>query len=75
MFQQIDPVTTDAAAEAARLRVLLDNHDAPLNRADLLHLAVASDVGATFVTAGANDFDRPDIHALVDVDVDVIDGS
>ena len=69
VFQRIYPVTTDVAAEAARLRVLLADHDASLNRADLLHLAAAAEIGATFVTADANDFDRPEIHDLADVDV------
>lgn len=69
IFQRIYRLTTDVAVETARLRLLLTDQEASLHRGDLLHLAAASEIGATFVTAGASEFDRPEIHGLVDVDI------
>jgi predicted nucleic acid-binding protein len=68
-FQDIAPLTLDVASEAATLSQLLSEQNITLDAADLLHAATARANGATFVTADANDFDRPPIHDLMDVDV------
>lgn len=68
-FQEVAPVTLDVAAEAADLSRLLGRQDVALAAADLLHVATARENGGTFVTADAEDFDRPEIHDLIDVDV------
>lgn len=67
-FDAVLPVTDDVSAEAARIETALESHDISLDTADLLHAATARDAGATFVTCDADDFDRPPIRDLFDLD-------
>ncbi|WP_229125541.1 type II toxin-antitoxin system VapC family toxin [Halapricum desulfuricans] len=68
-FQEVAPLTLDIAEEAAELSRLLAKQGVSLDAADLLHAATARANSGIFVTADAADFDKPEIHQLVDVDV------
>lgn len=62
-------LTDDVALEAAYLEEKLAQQDVSLGIADLFNLATAHEAGATFITHNSNDFDKPAIHQLVDLDV------
>ncbi|QLH85110.1 type II toxin-antitoxin system VapC family toxin [Halosimplex pelagicum] len=59
----------DVAVEAANMRARLAATDTTLDLADLLIAATAREADATLVTANENDFDKPPIHELLDVDI------
>lgn len=70
--QSVDTIAdlnTDVAMEAANLQARLATADTSLDLADLLIAATARELGATLVTANANDFDKQPIHELLDVDI------
>lgn len=62
-------LTDGVALEAAYLDEKLGEQGVSLDTADLLNLATAHEAGATFVTHNSDDFDKPPIHELTDVDV------
>jgi tRNA(fMet)-specific endonuclease VapC len=68
-FDRILEFTDECALEAAYLDQKLRSQDVRLAPADLLNLATAHAEGGTFVTHNANDFDKPPLHDLVDIDV------
>lgn len=61
--------TDDTAVEAAYLDEKLQSQGVSLPPADLLNLATAYEAGGTFVTHNKNDFGKPPLVDLVDVDV------
>lgn len=65
----IGPFDENAASEAAKIGVNLQNTDASLDTADLLIAAIARDRGATLATGNKNDFDKKPIRQLLDVNV------
>lgn len=69
VFDEILPFTDDVAVEAWRLNDRLLSQGIALDKLDLLNLATAHEAGATFVTHNSNDFDKPPIYQLVDLDV------
>lgn len=69
IIDDVLPYTDAVAAETATLETTLEQQDVHLDIADLLHAATAREAGATFVTADANDFDRPPIHDLLDLEI------
>lgn len=69
---QLDRVvnfTDDAALEAAYLDRKLRAQGVIVPPIDLLNLATAHAEGGTFVTHNKNDFDKPPLRSLVDVDI------
>lgn len=69
VFDEILPFTDDVAVEAWRINDRLLTQEITLKPLDLLNLATAHEAGGTFVTYNSNDFDKPPIHQLVDLDV------
>lgn len=69
VFDEVLPFTAEVAVEAWRINDLLESQNVSLEPLDLLNLATSQEVGATFVTHNKNDFDKPPLHELVDVDV------
>lgn len=70
--KEIDRVldfSDDVALEAAYLGQRLETQGVALKPVDMLNLATAHEAGATFVTHNSNDFDKPPIHELTDIDV------
>lgn len=67
-FDAVLPVTDGVASETARIENAFDSQGVSLDTADLLHAATARNAGATFVTCDVNDFDKPPIRDLLDVD-------
>jgi len=59
----------DVALEAAYLGERLEAQGVALDPVDMLNLATAHEAGATFVTHNSNDFDKPPVHELTDIDV------
>ena len=68
-FDRIIDFSDDTALEAAYLDEKLRSQGVTLPTVDLLHLAAAHAEGGTFVTHDKNDFDKPPLHDLVNVDV------
>ena len=68
-FDRIIDFSDDTALEAAYLDEKLRSQGVTLPTVDLLHLAAAHAEGGTFVTHDENDFDKPPLHDLVNVDV------
>lgn len=68
-FDRIIDVTDDTALEAAYLDAKLQSQGVNVPSVDLLNLAAAHEAGGTFVTHNKNDFDKPPLHELVDVDI------
>lgn len=68
-FDRIIDFSDDTALEAAYLDEKLRSQGVTLPTVDLLHLAAAHAEGGTFVTHDRNDFDKPPLHDLVNVDV------
>ncbi|WP_436929097.1 type II toxin-antitoxin system VapC family toxin [Halosimplex halobium] len=68
-FDRIVDFTDDTALEAAYLDEKLQSQGVNVPPVDLLNLATAHEANGTFVTHNRNDFDRPPLHDLVDVDV------
>lgn len=62
------PFSEETAIEAAALESSLASTDVSLDVRDLLHAAVARDLGETFVTGNRNDFDNGPVRELVDVE-------
>jgi len=72
LSDQLDRIvdfTGRTALEAAYLDERLRSQDVVLPPIDLLNLATAHAEEATFVTHNKNDFDKPALLSLVDVDV------
>jgi len=69
IFDRVLAFTADTALEAAYLEEKLREQDVGLDAVDLLNLATAHEAGGTLVTHNSQDFDRPALHELVDVDV------
>ncbi|MCU4716597.1 type II toxin-antitoxin system VapC family toxin [Halapricum hydrolyticum] len=69
VFDEILPFTDDVAVEAWRLNDRLLAQEISLDILDLLNLATAHEAGATFITHNSNDFDKPSVYQLVDLDV------
>jgi len=69
VFDEILPFTDDVAVEAWRINDRLLTQGISLKALDLLNLATAHEAGGTFVTHNSNDFDKPPVHQLVDLDV------
>jgi len=70
--QHLDRVldfTDETAVEAAYLGEKLQSQGVSLPPADLLNLAIAYEAGGTFVTHNKNDFDKPPLLELADVDI------
>ena len=67
-FDRIIDFSDDTALEAAYLDEKLRSQGVTLPTVDLLHLAAAHAEGGTFVTHDRNDFDKPPLHDLVNVD-------
>lgn len=61
--------TDGTAAEAAYLDEKLQSQGVALPPADLLNLSTAYEAGGTFVTHNKNDFDKPPLLELADVDI------
>ncbi len=59
----------DVALEAAYLGERLQTQGVTLDPVDMLNLATAHEAGATFVTHNSNDFDKPLLHELADLDI------
>jgi len=68
-FDRIIDFSDDTALEAAYLDEKLRSQGVNLPTVDLLHLATAHAEGGTFVTRNKNDFDKPPLHDLVNVDI------
>ena len=68
-FDRIIDFSDDTALEAAYLDEKLRSQGVTLPTVDLLYLAAAHAEGGTFVTHDKNDFDKPPLHDLVNVDV------
>ena len=68
-FDRILSFTDDTALEASYLDDKLQSKDITLDAVDLFNLAAAYAEGGTFITHNKQDFDRPMIHSLADVDV------
>ena len=68
-FDRILPFTCDTALEAAYLDEKLQSHGVVLDPVDLLNLATAREATGTFVTHNKNDFDRPPVREIAEVDV------
>ena len=68
-FDRIIDFSDDTALEAAYLDEKLRSQGVTLPTVDLLHLAAAHAEGGTFVTHDRNDFDKPPLHDLVNVDI------
>ncbi|WP_135363570.1 type II toxin-antitoxin system VapC family toxin [Halosimplex halophilum] len=68
-FDRILDFTDDTALEAAYLDEKFQSQGVNVPPVDLLNLATAHEANGTFVTHNRNDFDKPPLHDLVDVDV------
>jgi tRNA(fMet)-specific endonuclease VapC len=68
-FDRILSFTDDVALEASYLDERLQSQGVTLFAVDLFNLATAYTEGGTFVTLNKNDFDKPPINSLADVDV------
>jgi len=68
-FDRIIDFSDDTAFEAAYLDAKLRSQDVVLDPTDLLHLGTAHAEGGTFITHNKNNFDKPPVHSLTDVDV------
>jgi len=68
-FDRILSFTADTALEAAYLDEKLQEQGVELDAVDLLNLATAHEGGGTFVTHNSQDFDRPPLRDIADVDV------
>lgn len=68
-FDRILSFTADTALEAAYIDEKLQDQGVTLDAVDLLNLATAHENDGTFVTHNKNDFDKPPVHELVDVDI------
>lgn len=65
----IAPLDDEAAAEAAAIESKLDTAGTSLDGADLLIAGIARSRGGTLATRNKNDFDKPPIHQLMDIDI------
>lgn len=63
------PVTDDVAAEAAMVEASLAEQGVALDTADLLHAATAREAGGIFVTRDGDDYDKPPVHDLLDIEI------
>jgi tRNA(fMet)-specific endonuclease VapC len=68
-FDRILSFTDDVALEASYLDERLQSQGVTLAAIDLFNLATGYTEGGTFVTHNKNDFDKPQVHDLADVDV------
>jgi predicted nucleic acid-binding protein len=69
VVDEISPFDTQTALEAANLRRALAQTKASLDTGDLLVAATAHRHGGTLATANRNDFDKPQIRQLIDVEI------
>jgi tRNA(fMet)-specific endonuclease VapC len=72
LSEQLDRIidfSDSTALEAAYLHDRLQSQGVDLPPVDLLNLATAHADGATFVTHNKNDFDKPALRSLTEVDV------
>lgn len=69
IVDEITPLDTQTALEAASMRTSLAKAGTSLDTGDLLVAATARRNGATLATANKNDFDKPEIRQLVDIDI------
>ena len=72
LTQTVDNVISfdgDTAAEAASMETSLEAAGISLDDVDLLVAATARQHQATFVTADKNDFDKTELHELMDIDI------
>jgi len=72
LTQAVDTVISfdeDTAAEAASMETSLEAAGVSLDDVDLLTAATARQHQATFVTADKNDFGKPPLHELMDIDI------
>jgi tRNA(fMet)-specific endonuclease VapC len=65
----IVPVDAAVAEQAANIRARLDAAGTSLAVPDLLIAAVAREQGCTLATRNRNDFDKPPIYELLDIDI------
>jgi len=68
-FDRIVGFSDDTALEAAYIDQKLQEQGLSVDTADLLNLATAHELGATFLTRNKNDFDKTPIQQLVDLEI------
>jgi tRNA(fMet)-specific endonuclease VapC len=66
---EIVPLDGAVAAEAAGIEASLDSVDVSLDTADLFIAATAREHSATLATGNKNDFDKPQIRQLLEIDL------
>lgn len=69
LVDEVLALDADVAVEAANMRARLATVETSLDLADLLAAATARQADSTFVTANRNDFDKPPVHELLDVEI------
>lgn len=69
VVDEITPFDAETALEAADIRSSLGQADTSLDTGDLLIAATARQHGGTLVTGNKNDFDKPPVRQLLDVDI------
>ncbi len=69
IVNEITPFETRTSLEAANIQELLTNTDTSLDTGDLLIAATARQHGGTLATANKNDFDKPAVRQLLDVEI------
>lgn len=69
VLDEITPLDTETSLEAANLRSLLASANTSLDTGDLLIAATARQHSGVLATANKNDFDKPPIRELVNVDI------
>lgn len=69
VVDEITPFDTQTALEAANLQNALGKTQTSLSTGDLLIAATARQHGGTLATANKNDFNKPQIHELMTVDI------
>jgi predicted nucleic acid-binding protein len=65
----IVPLDAAVSAEAASIEASLDSVGVSLDTADLLIAATAREHSATLATGNKNDFDKPPIRQLLEIDL------
>jgi predicted nucleic acid-binding protein len=63
------PLDGDVAEEAANIQARLATAGTSLDLADLLIAGTAREHGCTLATGNKQDFDKPPVHELLDVDI------
>jgi predicted nucleic acid-binding protein len=69
IVDEVSSLDTQTALEAAGLRRALAQTNTSLDTGDLLVAATAHRHGGTLATANKNDFDKPQIRQLLNVDI------